>query len=253
MAALPGIPSTSIGTKAPPTVAVDAACGAMTPSGFPRPSVAGPAELPLDAVGEEGRDRRAGAGHGADQRAQRHPAGQAAAVAPDRAGSGHDRAHLGGLALALRHEAGAVPHQHVGHGVDADHDRQVVDAVAEQVAAEAEPHRAVDVVHPDGRDQHADHQRHQRAPDRVVGQDEDAGEADEDHQEVLGLAEVEGEPRDGLGDEGEHHPRHQPAGQRRRRPPSRAPRRHGPGGPWCGRPTAAARGSAPRARGAGSR
>ena len=32
-AALPGIPSTRSGMRAPPTVAVDAACGATTPLG----------------------------------------------------------------------------------------------------------------------------------------------------------------------------------------------------------------------------
>src|SRR5215210_1456005 len=182
-APLPGMPSTSRWMSAPLTLAVDAACGAMIPEGDPLPS----SSLCLPncfstpyATNEPTVEPTPG------------PALTNAPVArprPDGGQAGDRRAHVRGLLARLAPEALGEPGERLRERIDADQDRQVVDAVAQRVGAEVVAHRAVDVVDAYGREQHAGEQGDQRFDGRVAREREHARQAEQDDREVLGRAE----------------------------------------------------------------
>ena len=192
---LPGMPSVSSGTSAPPVSAL------FAPSGRGHALDRAVAEFLrmlrdrlLDAVAHERSDGRARAGQYADEEAHHRAVEEREAaplhVVPGRhqvpQALGH-RQHLGGLGRL--HVA-----EHLADREDADRDDDEIDAAEELHAAEGESRRRGEKVGAHARDPQADQHGEQRLHERLPGEEHHHREPEHHQREIFGRAEGERKP-----------------------------------------------------------
>src|SRR6185437_12953210 len=127
----------------------------------------------------ERRDRRAGTRNDAAKHAHERRATEASSNVPGLAQAGDSRLDRAARYQCGRRKALLEPYEHLAQSVRTDHHRKVADSIAKDFSAERQPLDAVDVVDPDGRDQHAEEQADERVRERAAAESDDAREAEQ--------------------------------------------------------------------------
>ena len=200
------MPSASVGISVPPTVGVVGGLGGHHPVGDAGAELLRPGRGGFrDRVGGEGRDPAADSGQGAEGGADDAGADQVTPVPQrlDRGGEGgHDELHLGLCRIAALEDL----LDDLGDGEDADHHRHEVDPAQEPVEPEGEAVDVGELVVADGREDQAQHARHQPFHRRFLRDDSDDEQAGEGQREILGRREVDGDIGEDRGEEDQHEP-----------------------------------------------